>query len=248
MKNLGLDGWLLINKPIGISSFKALFPIKRLLNNLSDTKIKVGHAGTLDPEASGLLLVGIGKATKLMQYAVNANKEYEFAIKWGEKTTTDDHTGVIISASNITPELNDINKIIPQFEGSIKQIPPQYSSLRVNGRRAYMLARQKKEFCLKSRDVIVNSLEIISHDIKTRCTKLRVNCSSGFYIRSLARDMGDVLRCYGHTISIYRTKISDFLVENSHNLEYIIKLAATSVSTFEQWFHVNIKPLNIIFK
>ena len=150
-----IDGWLLVDKPEGISSRRVV----DLVSNSLSIK-KVGHAGTLDPMASGLLPIAIGEATKSISVIQQLKKRYKFIVKWGEKTSTDDKMGCIISSNSFRPNLQNIKKNITKFVGEIKQIPPNFSAIKVNGKRAYMLARNNEDFLLDARTVFIESFKI----------------------------------------------------------------------------------------
>ena len=202
-------GFILLDKEVGISSAKALYPIKKLVPKGQ----KVGHAGTLDPFASGLLVVAVGKATKALQYIVGMSKTYEFTVKWGEATDTDDVTGKIINHSTNTPSLDEVLTAIEGFHGIIKQKPPKYSAIHVNGKRAYDLARNGVEFNLEEREVNIISLSVISHN--DEYTTFVMECGKGCYVRSVANDIASKLNTYGHVISLRRSKIGNFSVDSS---------------------------------
>lgn len=203
------QGFILLDKEIGITSAKALQPIKKRLPKGT----KVGHAGTLDPFASGLLIVGVGKATKALQYAVGMHKTYEFSIKWGEATNTDDVTGRITKTSDKIPTMDEILDVMPALHGAIKQKPPKYSAIHVSGKRAYNLARQGVEFDLPERNVEIISLALTSHDEFS--ASFIVECSKGCYVRSIATDLAKRLGTYGHVTSLRRTKIGKFSVDDA---------------------------------
>ena len=205
------SGFILLDKEIGISSAKALYPIKKSLSK----GIKVGHAGTLDPFASGLLIIAVGKATKALEYVMGMNKTYEFTVKWGEATDTDDITGKIIHQSEKHPTLTEILDVISGMHGIIKQKPPKYSAIHVNGKRAYDLARNGVEFELHEREVEVLNLSLISHDGSS--TTFILECSKGCYVRSIATDMATKLGTYSYVSELRRTKIGKFSVKDSSN-------------------------------
>jgi tRNA pseudouridine55 synthase len=202
-------GFILLDKEIGISSAKALYPIKKLIPKGH----KVGHAGTLDPFASGLLVVAVGKATKALQYVVGMSKTYEFIVKWGESTDTDDLTGKIINQSTNIPSLDSILNVVDEFHGAIQQQPPKYSAIHVNGKRAYDLARDGIEFTLPKREVHISSLSVIDHT--DEYTTLVMECGKGCYVRSVANDIASKLNTYAHVTALRRTKIGSFRVEKS---------------------------------
>ena len=175
------QGWLNIYKPTNISSFKVLKEIKKKFSFK-----KLGHAGTLDPLAKGILPIAIGNTTKLIPYLSDSLKTYEFSISWGTQTLTDDAEGAILFESNFIPIYENIVSKLNLFIGNINQTPPKASAVKINGRRAYKLLRQNKNFNIGPKQVYVKSLKIIDHSIKT--TSFKIECGSGFYIRSLARD------------------------------------------------------------
>ncbi len=213
-----MKGFLLLDKKEGITSAKALYPIKKLLPN----KTKVGHAGTLDPFASGLLVVAIGKATKVIEYVVSMSKTYEFTVQWGIATNTDDLTGVVVARSSHIPSLDEILSIIPKFSGNIRQKPPIFSAIHVAGRRAYDLARSGSAFEIPERSVTVLRLSLLSHSDST--TKFLMECSKGCYVRSIARDMGIALHTCAHVIELRRVAIGIFDVNDaSDDLEKAIQ-------------------------
>ena len=201
MKN---HGWLLVDKPTGISSRKVV----DLISNSLSIK-KVGHAGTLDPMASGLLPIAIGEATKTVEVIQELKKSYKFTIKWGEKTSTDDKMGSTILSTSKRPSLLNINKNIKNFLGKIEQIPPNFSAIKVKGKRAYKLARNNEKFSLVSRAVVIENLKIIRYIDKDYCS-FECICSKGTYIRALGRDLGEAMGCFGHIYKLRRTQIGKF--------------------------------------
>ncbi len=217
-----INGWVFVDKPAGISSRKVV----DLISNSLSIK-KVGHAGTLDPMATGLLPIAIGEATKTIGVIQQLKKCYEFVIKWGEKTSTDDKMGNIISSTNVRPSLQDIHKNTKKFVGKIEQIPPNFSAIKVNGKRAYRLARNNKNFKLNSRIVSIETLKIKKHIDKDYCS-FECICSKGTYIRSLARDLGEVMNCFGHISELRRTRIGKFSYKYSILLDLSKKLIHSS--------------------
>ena len=217
-----INGWLFVDKPEGISSRKVV----DLISNSLSIK-KVGHAGTLDPMASGLLPIAIGEATKSIGAIQQLKKRYKFSVKWGEKTSTDDKMGSIISSTSIRPSLQNINKNIKKFIGEIKQIPPKFSSIKVNGKRAYMLARNNEDFLLNARTVFVESFKIYNYIDKDHCS-FECVCSKGTYVRALGRDLGMVMNCFGHLYQLRRTHIGDFSTKCAILLDLSKKLIHSS--------------------
>tara|TARA_B100000575_G_scaffold278444_1_gene265757 strand:- start:165 stop:1070 length:906 start_codon:yes stop_codon:yes gene_type:complete len=218
MKNI--QGWINLYKPKNISSFNAIYQIKKKFSF-----IKIGHAGTLDPLAEGILPIALGKATKLISFINKDLKKYKFTITWGSQTSTDDSAGNIIYQSNRIPKLDDINKKIKNFTGLIKQTPPKVSAVKINGKRAYKLARENKDFDILPKIVFVKNFSIIKHKINE--TEFEIECGKGFYIRSLARDLARDLKTYGHVSSLERQKVGKFLKETSILLDDLLKIRQT---------------------
>ncbi len=205
---LSTSGWLFLDKPSGISSNNALSLIKKQFNIKPARRgrgTKIGFAGTLDPLASGLLPIGIGEATKVMPYMVDTTKTYEFTVLWGQGTDTDDSEGEIVNQSDLIPRLEQIQALLPDFTGCIMQSPPIYSAIKIDGQRAYKLARQQVHFTPEPKPITVESIEVLKHEKNT--TDFRVTCGKGTYVRALARDMATVLATFGHIISLRRTAI-----------------------------------------
>lgn len=231
-KNIPLNGWLNLYKPQGITSAKAVALVKRNLNPK-----KIGHAGTLDPLASGVLPLALGEATKTMQFCMDTDKEYEFTVKWGETTTTLDSEGEVVDRSQVLPTSEQIQKVLPQFIGEISQTPPVYSAIKINGKRAYDLARQGVAVDMASRVVRIYELEVVgssfqvsgevgintSHLSPATHTTFRVSCGKGTYIRSLARDIAHGLGTLGYVTSLVRTKVGKFSIKDAISLEDIEK-------------------------
>ena len=217
-KNSNIDGWFILDKPVNISSAKAVNAVKKCFNIK-----KAGHAGTLDPLASGVLPIAINSATKTIPYLVNTVKTYRFIIKWGEQTDTDDSEGEIIKKSDYRPIEKSIKKILKFFIGKIEQTPPRFSALKINGERAYKLARNKEEFEIKSRTVNVQDLKLLKC-INSELAEFEITCEKGFYIRSLARDISLKLDTVGHVYSLKRTKVGQFYIKDAFPLETLEKL------------------------
>lgn len=216
--NFNYHGWLILDKPMNISSAKAVNIVKKIFNVK-----KAGHAGTLDPLAIGVLPVAINTATKTIPYLVNTEKTYSFIIKWGEQTDTDDTEGKIINKSNYRPSEQDIKKILKFFTGKIEQKPPRFSALKINGKRAYKLARRKSEFEIPSRTVKVLDLKLLKC-LGDNLAEFAVTCEKGFYIRSLARDISLKLDTFGHVYALKRTKVGRFDIKDAFTLETLEKL------------------------
>lgn len=213
------SGWLNIDKPKDFSSAKVVAVVRKLLNIK-----KVGHAGTLDPFATGVLPIAIGKATRTVEYMMDAGKGYEFLVQFGKQTDTDDIEGQVIKESAIIPTVQDVSNLIPNFIGNIEQLPPTYSALKINGQRAYKLAREKKEINLQPRKVTINKLELISFDQEKKQAKFKMECGKGTYVRSVARDIGIMLGCYAYVLELKRTFVGKFSINNAISLEILEKI------------------------
>ena len=205
------NGWLVVDKPKGMSSSFAVREIKRAVGKQN----KVGHAGTLDPLAEGVLPIAIGEATKTTQYMMNAQKEYEFSIFWGEERSTYDAEGEVTVQGGHVPKPEEIEEALPQFIGNIMQAPPIYSALKVDGQRAYDLARAGKPVELAQRLITIESLELFNHDSEKKLSSFRVLCGKGTYVRSLAVDVARSLSTYGYVSYLKRTKVGNFLINDA---------------------------------
>ena len=208
-----VDGILLIDKEVNYSSFQAINKAKRLIK--AD---KVGHSGTLDPFATGLLVVTVNKATKVNQFIETQDKEYIATLKLGVKTSTLDLEGEVLATKEV-PSLNEelIINALNKFKGKIKQIPPMFSALKVNGQKLYDLARQGIEIERKEREVEIFNIELISFNEDE--IKFKVHCSKGTYIRTLGESISEELNTYGHLIQLRRTRVGNFKVEDAYKLD-----------------------------
>lgn len=217
-----IDGWINLYKPSGIGSTQALSKARRFLNAQ-----KAGHAGTLDPLASGILPIALGEATKLIPYAQDTLKTYIFTVHWGIQRTTDDLEGDVIKTSDERPSLEDINAILPEFLGEITQVPPNYSAIKIDGQRAYDLARQGENPDIQPRDVFIQSLTIEPEgsDDSSDTTRFHCVCGKGTYIRSLARDMGLKLGCFGYIQHLERISVGNFTKETAISLDFLENLS-----------------------
>ncbi|MDJ1407600.1 MAG: tRNA pseudouridine(55) synthase TruB [Candidatus Midichloria sp.] len=219
MLNDVINGWFIIDKPQGISSAAAVNKLKRFIK-----PSKIGHTGTLDPFASGILIAAIGEATKLIDYVMDQEKTYEFSIKWGVSTDTLDLTGSVTQTSAVIPTIAEITACIEEFKHNsiIKQQPPRYSALHINGKRAYEMARAGQEFSLIEREVFLGGIRLVNH--VNDATTFEVSCGKGFYVRSLARDIANKLRACGHVSYLRRIKIGKFTQFDSIKLDYLLQL------------------------
>lgn len=199
------SGWLVIDKPADLSSAKALITIKKAF-----PKIKIGHSGTLDPFATGVLPVAIGEATKVISYNQADEKEYIFKMQLGKETDTLDTEGSVIHHSDIIPSEEELKNVISLFIGITEQTPPPFSALKVNGKRAYQLARDGAVFTLQPRKITIHQLKLLDFSREDATATFKVRCGKGTYIRSLARDIARKLNSYGYLLELRRTKVGIF--------------------------------------
>jgi tRNA pseudouridine55 synthase len=225
-----LNGWLIIDKPVGPTSTQVVGAVKRALRDGGYPKVKVGHGGTLDPLASGVLPVALGEATKLSGRMLDADKVYAFTIGFGTETNTLDAEGAVIATSERRPMLAEIEAILPRFTGPIAQVPPAYSALKVDGKRAYALARAGEEVNLASRDVTIHGLGVTQAGPDFVTLEARV--SKGTYIRSLARDIARGLNSVGHVTMLHRNKAGPFTLDGAISLDKLA--AAAKARTLEE--------------
>ncbi|HEU0159979.1 MAG TPA: tRNA pseudouridine(55) synthase TruB [Hyphomicrobiaceae bacterium] len=203
-KGKAVNGWLVLDKPAGVTSTYAVGAMRRAFGAR-----KAGHAGTLDPAATGVLPIAFGEATKTVPYAVDGEKCYRFTVRWGAQTETDDAEGRVLATSTQRSDAAAISRLLAQFTGEILQTPPAYSAIKVAGRRAYDLARGGEAVSLEPRPVLIHSLRLIdTPDADSAVFEAR--CGKGTYVRALARDMGRVLGCLGHLIALRRTRVAGF--------------------------------------
>jgi tRNA pseudouridine55 synthase len=209
-----IDGWVVLDKPVGMTSTQAVSRLKRIYNAQ-----KAGHAGTLDPLASGILPVAFGEATKTVPFVQDGEKAYRFTARWGAETNTDDSDGDVARTSETRPDRAEIERLIPQFLGDILQTPPQFSAIKVGGERAYDLAREGEHVELKARAVTIRSLSIEAFSPDE--TVFFMECGKGAYVRAIARDLGRLLGCYGHVTALRRTRVGPFREDDSFTLDEI---------------------------
>jgi tRNA pseudouridine55 synthase len=211
------NGWIILDKPLELGSTQAVGAVKRNLREAGYRKVKVGHGGTLDPLATGVLPIALGEATKLCGRMLDASKEYAFTVQFGSETDTLDLEGKVIAESPVRPSLAEIEAVLPRFTGPIEQVPPAYSALMVDGQRAYDRARAGEEVALKSRAVTVYSLrlETFADDAAT----LVAHVSKGTYIRSLARDIARALGTAGHVTMLRRLRAGPFAENQAISLD-----------------------------
>ena len=219
-KNYGnpVHGWLVIDKDPNITSARVVSRAKKILN-----AEKVGHSGTLDPLATGVLPLAFGEATKTVSYMMEGKKKYNFTICWGSSTDTDDAQGVIIKTSVIRPDKAKILSSLPKFIGEIQQIPPNYSAIKINGKRAYKLARDEKAVELKPRSIFIEEFRLVEM-IDADHTSFEVTSGKGAYIRGLARDIAVYLGTVGHILQLRRTSVGPFSEKDAISLDQLEKL------------------------
>jgi tRNA pseudouridine55 synthase len=219
-----LHGWIILDKPIDLGSTTAVSAVKRILRETGEPKTKVGHGGTLDPLASGVLPIALGEATKLCGRLLNGTKGYDFTISFGAETDTLDLEGAVIATSDVRPIVDEIETLLPRFRGEIEQTPPAYSALKIDGKAAYARARAGEDVELKPRGVTIHSLSIRDAPGDNKVT-LSATVSKGTYIRSLARDIAHALGTVGHVSYLRRTRAGPFSLESAISLDFLEEAA-----------------------
>ena len=228
-----LHGWIILDKPVGLGSTTAVSAVKRILRQAGEPKTKVGHGGTLDPLASGVLPIALGEATKLCGRMLDATKAYDFTIRFGEETDTLDAEGKVVVTSGVRPTLQQVEAVLPRFTGEIEQEPPAYSALKIDGKAAYARARAGEELEMKARAVTIHSLSIrspqwmlkqVPHDDVEEVT-LSAQVSKGTYVRSLARDIARALGTAGHVSYLRRTRAGPFGLDQAVSLDFLEETA-----------------------
>jgi len=239
-----LHGWIILDKPVGLGSTQAVSAIKRLLREAGEPKTKVGHGGTLDPLASGVLPIALGEATKLCGRMLDATKAYEFTIKFGEETDTLDAEGEVVATSDVRPTLEQVEAVLPRFTGAIEQAPPAYSALKIGGKAAYARVRAGELVELKPRKVSIRSLTVRAEPVEALSSSsqeqsspstssgrtvedvtLSCTVSKGTYIRSLARDIAHALGTVGHVSYLRRTRAGPFGLDTAVSLDFLTEIA-----------------------
>lgn len=211
-----MDGIVLIDKPANMTSFGVVARVRRRLSQEAGKKVKVGHTGTLDPFATGLMIIVIGKACKRAGEFSKLDKVYEATITLGKESTTGDPEGDITEVSDAVPTREEVEQVLGQFTGEIQQIPPIFSAIKIDGQRAYKLARDGKEIEMPVRIITVYSLELLEYAYPE--VKIRTHVSSGTYIRTLAKDIGDALGTGAYCSELRRTKVSDYNISEAQKL------------------------------
>ena len=254
-----LHGWIILDKPVGLGSTTAVSAVKRLLREAGEPKTKVGHGGTLDPLASGVLPIALGEATKLCGRMLDATKAYDFTIRFGEETDTLDAEGEVVASSDVRPTVEQVETVLPRFTGEIEQVPPTYSALKIGGKAAYARARSGETVEMKPRRVTVHDLKILPgtgrgtaegsggvgaadrplhhapHGRPPRSGEdfitLSATVSKGTYIRSLARDIAYALGTVGHVSHLRRTRAGPFSLESAISLDFLTEAAKARALT-----------------
>ena len=212
-KGEAVSGWIVLDKPLNLGSTQAVSRVRRAFNAQ-----KAGHAGTLDPLATGILPIALGEATKTVPYLVEADKIYRFTLAWGATTTTFDGEGEVIQRSDVRPTPEAVAGALPAFVGEISQIPPAYSAIKVNGERAYDLAREGVEVELKARPVIIYSAAVVAAPDEDH-VEIEIHCGKGVYVRALARDLATALGACGHVSALRRLRVGAFSEDRAITLE-----------------------------
>ncbi len=220
-KGRNISGWLLVDKPAGMTSTAVVNKVKWALN-----ANKAGHCGTLDPEATGVLAIALGEATKTVSYVTEASKCYRFLVRLGAATNTDDVEGEIIAQSDLRPSDDDIKEALNRFIGDIEQIPPKFSAVKIDGERAYLRARRGEDIELVARRLFVQSLLVIARPDADH-VELEMVCGQGGYVRSIARDLGEYLSCYGHVKRLRRLWVGPFDIKECIDFGVIQDLERT---------------------
>jgi tRNA pseudouridine55 synthase len=218
-----LHGWIVLDKPVGLGSTQAVGAIKRILREADEPRTRVGHGGTLDPLATGVLPIALGEATKVAGRMLDATKQYAFTIRFGEETDTLDGEGQMVATSEIVPTAAEVADVLPRFAGEIEQIPPAYSALKIGGKAAYTRARAGEDVELKPRRVTIHELHLVSDAANE--ASLLATVSKGTYIRSLARDIARALGTVGHVSYLKRTRAGPFSLDQAVSLDFLEELA-----------------------
>ena len=214
-----VNGWVIFDKPVGMTSTRAVALLKRLFNAK-----KAGHAGTLDPLASGLLPIAFGEATKTVPFVQEGEKAYRFTVQWGAETDSDDSDGTVTRRTDRSPSAAEIAAALPAFTGTIMQVPPAFSAIKINGERAYDLARDGEKVELVARPVTIRQLQLV--EVIGSQAVLEARCGKGTYVRALARDLGRVLGCFGHVTALRRTRVGPFEEIDSVSLSALEETAS----------------------
>ena len=220
-----IHGWIVIDKPQGMTSARVVARVRAITD-----AAKAGHAGTLDPLATGVLPIALGEATKTVAWVMDGSKAYRFMVRWGEARDTDDTEGIVTETSEVRPSEAEIRAALPQFVGSVEQTPPVYSAIKVEGRRSYALARADETVSLDARTVRIESVELVESPDPDHAV-LEVRCGKGVYIRSLARDLARALGTFGHVCQIRRLAAGPFDEASAISLDHLDALRHSAPSS-----------------
>ncbi len=220
-----VHGWIVLDKPVGLGSTQAVGAVKRIVREAGLPKVKVGHGGTLDPLASGVLPIALGEATKLAGRMLDATKDYAFTIAFGAETDTLDGEGAVVKSSDVRPTLAEIQAVLPRFTGKIEQVPPAYSALKIDGKAAYARARAGEKVEMTPRWVTVHGLSVLPPDAGEDFVTFSATVSKGTYIRSLARDIAKALGTVGHVVMLRRTRAGPFGLDQAISLDFLEQAA-----------------------
>jgi tRNA pseudouridine55 synthase len=207
-KKRDVNGWIVLDKGVGMTSTHAVAAVKRALSAK-----KAGHAGTLDPLASGILPIALGEATKTVPFIMDGRKSYVFTVAWGAETNTDDAEGEVVERTDRIPEASEVEALLPRFVGQVQQVPPRFSAIKIQGERAYDLARDGEVVELQARTVEIDRLALVHHDGDRSI--LEADCGKGTYVRAIARDLGRAIGCLGHIAALRRTRVGPFTEEDA---------------------------------
>jgi tRNA pseudouridine55 synthase len=231
-KGQPIHGWLIVDKPIGITSTNVVGKVRRILN-----AAKVGHGGTLDPLASGILPIALGEATKTVAFAMDGDKTYHFRVRFGQATSTDDAEGEIVQTSENRPSDSEIEAVLPRFLGEIQQVPPIFSAIKIDGKRAYDLARDSQPVEMKPRIVRIDALRLLGRPDPDHAD-FEASCGKGTYMRALARDLALAVGTVGHIVRLRRIRVGAFTEKDAISLEKLEELghsAAASEHLLTPW-------------
>jgi tRNA pseudouridine55 synthase len=213
-KKRDVNGWIVLDKGVGMTSTHAVAVVKRGLSAR-----KAGHAGTLDPLASGILPIALGEATKTVPFIMDGRKSYVFTVAWGAETNTDDAEGEVVARTDRLPSPAEIEALLPRFTGSIQQVPPRFSAIKIQGERAYDLARDGEVVELQPRVVEIDRLALVRHEGNR--SVIEADCGKGTYVRAIARDLGRALGCLGHIAALRRTRVGPFSDADAVTVDHV---------------------------
>lgn len=219
-KGLPIHGWLSLDKPAGMTSTDAVARVRRITR-----AAKVGHGGTLDPLATGVLPIALGEATKTVAYIVDGEKHYRFTARLGEARDTDDSEGEVTATSPLRPDTAAIEEALPAFVGNVEQVPPRFSAVKIGGERAYDMARRGEEVAMEARPVEIAALTLVERPDTDHIT-LELVCGRGTYVRSVVRDLGELLGCHAHVTALRRLRVARFDAEDAVSLDALEQLVA----------------------